>query len=244
MGPLVQAIINTGKPTIVVYSSGKPITEPWISKSAAALVQQFYPSEEGGNALADILYGQINPSGKLSVGFPHDVGSLPIFYDFLNSGRAGADTGSVASDGTIKFGHAYAIGTPEPLYEFGYGKSYTTFKYSDVTLSAHSAQSTSDDTVTATVRVTNAGSKDGQEVVQLYVEDVIASVTVPNKSLKGFKKVFIRAGETVEVKIPVKIQDLGLWDIRMKYVVEPGAFVFAVGSSSKDIKTSATLVVR
>jgi beta-glucosidase len=244
MGPLVQAIINTGKPTVVVYSSGKPITEPWVSKSASALVQQFYPSEEGGNALADILYGNVNPSGKLSVSFPYDVGTLPTYYDYLNSGRSVEDAGSIRSNGSITFGHQYAIGTPEPLYEFGYGKSYTTFKYSNVTLSSHSAASTSNESITATVHVTNSGTMDGQEVVQLYVEDVIASVAVPNKSLKGFKKVFIRAGETVEVKIPVKVQDLGLWDIRMKYVVEPGAFVFWVGASSKDLKTSATLVVR
>jgi beta-glucosidase len=243
MGPLVQAIINTGKPTVVVYSSGKPITEPWISKSASALVQQFYPSEEGGHALADILYGNVNPSGKLSVSFPHDVGSLPIFYDFLNSGRSGADSGTVSSNGSIEFGHAYAIGTPEPLYEFGYGKSYTTFKYSNVTLSSYSTASTSDESIIATVDVTNTGSVDGQEVVQLYVQDVIASVAVPNKSLKGFKKISIRKGETVEVRIPVKIQDLGLWDVRMKYTVEPGEFVFHIGTSSKDIKARATLVL-
>jgi beta-glucosidase len=243
MGPLVQAVIDTGKPTIVVYSSGKPITEPWISKSASALVQQFYPSEEGGHALADIIYGNVNPSGKLSVSFPHDVGSLPIFYDFLNSGRSGADSGSISSNGSIQFGHAYAIGTPEPLYEFGYGKSYTTFQYSNVTLSSYNTASTSGESIIAAVQVKNTGSVDGQEVVQLYVEDVIASVTVPNKSLKGFNKVFIRAGETAEVKIAVKIQDLGLWNIRMKYTVEPGEFVFYIGTSSKDLRTKTTLVL-
>lgn len=244
MSTLVQAIISTGKPTVVVYSSGKPITEPWISQHATALVQQFYPSEEGGNALASVLYGNVNPSGKLSVSFPHDVGTLPVFYDYLNSGRS-VDPAKMSANGTlVKFGHQYVTGTPKPLYEFGYGKSYTTFLYSNVSLSSHSAQSTSNDSITATVRITNTGMMDGAEVVQLYVQDVIASVVVPNKSLKGFKKVFIKKGESVDVDIAVKIQDLGLWDARMKYVVEPGAFVFWIGASSKDLKSSATLVVR
>ncbi|RDI87940.1 hypothetical protein Vi05172_g2122 [Venturia inaequalis] len=244
MPALVKAIVSTGKPTVVIYSSGKPITEPWISHHATALVQQFYPSEEGGNALASILYGDINPSGKLSVSFPHDVGTLPVFYDYLNSGRS-VDPAETSANGTVvKFGHQYVTGTPEPIYEFGYGKSYTTFSYSNVSLSSHSAQSASTDSVTATVRVTNTGAMDGAEVVQLYVQDVIASVVVPNKSLKGFQKVFIKKGESVNVSISVKIQDLGLWDARMKYVVERGAFVFWIGASSKDMKTSATLVVR
>jgi beta-glucosidase len=245
MPALVKAIIDTQKPTIVVYSSGKPITEPWISAQASALVQQFYPSEEGGNALADVLFGAHNPSGKLAVSFPQDVGTLPIFYDYLNSGRSTPlDAGEISANGTIKFGHQYVVGTPEPIYEFGYGKSYSTFTYANLTLSSHSAQSTSDGTITATIRVYNNGPFDGHEVVQVYVQDVIASVVVPNKSLKGFKKVFIRSGESVDVSIPIKVQDLGLWDMRMRYVVEPGAFVFWVGASSKDLRASATLVVR
>ncbi|KAF2433619.1 putative beta-glucosidase [Tothia fuscella] len=243
MGPLVKAIIDTGKPTVVVFSSGKPITEPWISEKASGLVQQFYPSEEGGNALADVLFGNVNPSGKLSVSFPWDVGTLPIFYDYLNSGRT-IDAGDTNANGTIKFGHQYVTGTPQPLYEFGHGKSYTTFKYSNVTLSTQSVSRTSNDTITASVSVTNSGSVDGQEVVQLYVQDVISSVVVPNQSLKGFEKTMIRAGETAKVNIAVKVQDLGLWDRRMKYVVEAGAFVFKIGSSSKDIRGTATLLVQ
>jgi beta-glucosidase len=243
MGPLVNAIIDTGKPTVVVYSSGKPITEPWISEKAAALVQQFYPSEEGGNALADILFGDVNPSGKLSVSFPYNVGTLPIFYDYLNSGRT-TDPGQTSDNGTIKFGHQYVTGTPEALYEFGYGKSYASFSYSNVTLSTTSISSTSNEKITATVQVKNTSPFDGQEVIQLYVEDVIASVVVPNKSLKGFKKVMIKAGETSKISISVPLQDLGLWDLRMKYVVEPGSFVFKVASSSRDIKSSAILVVK
>ena len=240
MGPLVQAIIETGKPTVVVYSSGKPITEPWISNSSSALVQQFYPSEQGGNALADVLYGKQNPSGKLSVSFPHDVGTLPIYYDYLNSGRT-TDPGYITANNTLVFGHQYVLDTPQPLYEFGYGKSYTTFEYSNVTLSTHNTSASG--TVAATVQVTNTGKYDGQEVVQVYVQDVLASVAVPNMALKGFQKAMIRAGQTQSMSIPIDVSQLGVWDINMNYVVEPGDFVVWAGSSSKDLRGNATFTV-
>ncbi|KAF2711586.1 glycoside hydrolase family 3 protein [Pleomassaria siparia CBS 279.74] len=242
MGPLVQAIIATGKPTVVVFQSGKPVTEPWISKHAAAVVQQFYGGEQAGNALADVLFGNVNPSGKLSVSVPHDVGSLPVFYDYLNSGRgASSDAGQEFDNGTLVFGHQYVLGTPQPLYEFGYGLSYSNFSYSDVTLSQSTASTT--DTITASVSVTNTSPVDGKEVVQIYVQDVVASVAVPNVELKGFKKVFVKAGETVKVDVELKVADWGLWDMSMKYVVEPGEFVVWVGSSSLDMRGNGTVVV-
>lgn len=240
MPHLVQAIINTGKPTVVVFSSGKPITEPWISTNASALVQQFYPSEEGGNALADVLFGDVNPSGKLSVGFPYDVGTTPIYYDYLNSGRSTAP-GMAYPNGTLLFGHQYVLNTPIPLYEFGYGKSYSTFQYSALKLSKTNA--TASDTITATVQVTNNSTRDGTEVVQLYAKDLISSVVVPNIVLKGFSKVPIAAGKTETVEIPFAVQDLGLWNINMQYVVEPGDFAIVVGSSSADLRSNATLTV-
>lgn len=243
MGPLVKAIIDTGKPTVVVYQSGKPITEPWISRNAGALVQQFYPSEQGGNALADILFGDVNPSGKLSVSFPYDVGTLPVYYDYLNSGRAITDSGRIFPNGSIAFGHQYVTNTPNPLYEFGFGRSYTTFAYADVTLSQATAPANSNGQVTASVAVTNSGTVDGQEVVQLYVSDVIASVDVPHLQLKGFQKVLVQAGQTQTVHIPVNIQDLGLWNINMDYVVEPGDFVFYAAASSLDLRGNATLTL-
>jgi len=240
MPHLVSAIIKTGKPTVVVFSSGKPITEAWISRNASALVQQFYPSEEGGNALADVLFGDVNPSGKLSVGFPYDVGTLPVYYDYLNTGR-GSSPGREYDNGTLVFGPEYVLNSPMPLYEFGYGKSYSTFHYSDLKLSKTNATTT--DSITATVQVTNNSTRDGTEVIQLYVRDLITSITVPNLMLKGFSKVPIRAGETATVQIPLEIKDLGLWDISMRYVVEPGDFMIFVGSSSADLRSNATLTV-
>lgn len=242
---LVKAIIDTGKPVIVVFQSGKPVTEPWISDQAAAVVQQFYPGEQGGAALADVLFGDVNPSGKLSVSIPHDVGSLPVFYDYLNSGRyAGGSSssgGRIYPNGTLKFGSSYALGTPEALYDFGYGLSYSNFTYSNVSLSKTKASAS--DTITASVSVTNKSPVDGKEVVQFYVQDVVASVVVPNKQLKGFKKVLIKAGETVDVKVDLEVKDWGLWDLRMKYVVEKGDFIVHAGSSSRDLRGNATVTV-
>jgi beta-glucosidase len=241
-GPLVQAIISTGKPTIVLYSSGKPVTEPWISENAAALVQQFYPGEQGGSGLADVLFGDVSPSGKLSVSIPHSVGTLPVYYDFLNSGRGlDGDAGQVYANGTLMFGHQYVLDTPQPLYEFGYGLSYANFTYGDVRVSKKEVGA--NDTITATVSVTNTGKMDGKEVVQFYVQDVVASVVVPNKELKGFKKVMVKAGQTFDVSVELDVSKWGLWDRKMKYVVEQGDFLVHVGASSMDLRGNATVSV-
>ncbi|KAI1257985.1 hypothetical protein MGN70_001030 [Eutypa lata] len=241
MPHLVKAIIDTGKPTVVVFSSGKPITEPWISDAASALVQQFYPSEQGGNALADVLFGDVNPSGKLSVSFPYDVGTTPIYYDHLNSARAYPNPGNVYENGTMVFGDNYVLSSPLPLYEFGYGQSYSTFTYSGLALSQTTATAT--DTVTVSVDVTNESERDGAEVVQLYVRDEISSVVVPNIQLKGFSKVEIAAGATETVEIELDVAELGLWDLGLEYVVEPGDFTILVGSSSADFRANTTLTV-
>ena len=240
MGPLVQAVIETGKPTIVVYSSGKPITEPWISENAHALVQQFYPGEQGGAGLADVLYGDVNPSGRLSVSFPYDVGTLPVYYDFLNSGRS-TEAGKIWPNGTLQFGHQYVLNTPQPLYEFGYGLSYTNFTYGNVSLSK--TEVSADEKVTVTVSVTNPSEWDGKEVVQVYVQDVLASIVVPNIELKGFKKVSVKAGATVDVSVELDVSKWGLWNRTMDYVVEKGEFIVHVGSSSKDFRGNGTVTV-
>lgn len=241
MPRLVKAIIDTGTPTVVVYSSGKPITEPWISEEAAALVQMFYQGEQGGHALADILYGDVNPSGKLSVSFPWDIGTAPSYYDHLKSARRDPNPGQVYANGSMEFGSNYVLNSPLPMYEFGYGLSYSEFKYSNLQLSATDVSAS--DTVTVRVDITNEGDIDGKEVVQVYVSDVLASVDVPNKRLKGFSKVLVKAGETETVKIDLEVKEWGLWDQKMKYVVEPGDFIVLVGSSSEDFRGNATVTV-
>lgn len=241
MPRLVKAAIDTGKPTVVVFSSGKPITEPWISDQAAALVQQFYQSEEGGHALADVLYGEVNPSGKLSVSFPYDVGTLPIYYDHLNSARGSPDAGRVHENGTLEFGTSYVLESSLALYGFGYGLSYSEFEFSD--LSVSQANVSASDTVTASVVVTNMSERDGAEVVQVYVRDDVASVEVPRYTLKGFKKVMVEAGSSETVEIDLPVEAWGLWNRRMEYVVEPGDFTVMVGNSSEDIKGNVTVTV-
>ncbi|PYI33826.1 glycoside hydrolase [Aspergillus indologenus CBS 114.80] len=240
---LVQQIIATGKPTVVVFSSGKPITEPWLSANgtAAALIQQFYPSENGGLALADVLFGHHNPSGRLPISFPRDVGSLPVYYDYLNSGRQVRKPGARYANGTLEFGREYVLDTPDVWFGFGHGESYSTFEYSDVQVTPVVAQAI--DNVTITIDVKNTSDRDGKEVVQLYVVDPISSVVTPNKQLKGFQKVFIPAGETATVSMKVSVSGLGLWNAGMQYVVEPGEFIAHVGRSSTDLRGNGSFFV-
>ncbi|EPS39765.1 hypothetical protein H072_6445 [Dactylellina haptotyla CBS 200.50] len=243
---LVRAIADTGKPTVVVFSSGKPITEDWIANYTSALVQQFYPSEQGGNALADVLFGDYNPSGKLSVSFPHDIGTAPAFYDYLNSARSWPDPGKEYENGTLVFGHNYVLNNPVPWYTFGFGRSYTTFKFSNVKLNKKTipfAEAQTTATITAIVDVTNTGDRDGQEVVQVYIRDLVSSVVTPNQLLKGFSKVMLKAGETKNVRIQIPVSDLGLWNLAMQYEVERGDFEVAVGNSPIDIFGTATFSV-
>ncbi|KKK22759.1 putative beta-glucosidase [Aspergillus rambellii] len=242
-GDLVKAIAATGVPTIVVLSSGKPISDSWLANGTTALIQQFYPSEQGGNALADVLFGDYNPSGKLSVSFPRYVGDLPVYYDYLNSGRSIGDSGYETANGTLVFGHQYVLGNPVPWYPFGYGKSYSEFEYGGVSLDKSHVSAS--DTVTVSVAVTNThATLEGTEVVQVYVVDEISTVDVPNRMLRGFEKVVIPPGNTETVQVQVRVQELGLWNTRMKYVVEPGAFQVLVGSSSADIRGNATFYVQ
>lgn len=192
-----------------------------------------------------MLFGDYNPSGKLSVSFPRFVGNIPNYYDYLNSGRAGGDPGHIYANGTLDFGHQYVLGNPEPWYPFGYGKSYSSFEYGSVSVDKMHVSACDDDgAVTVRVDVTNTDShRAGTEVVQVYIVDEIASVVVPNRQLKGFEKVVIPAGETKTVEVPIMVQDLGLWNTFMDYVVESGVFMALVGSSSTDIWGNATFYV-
>jgi beta-glucosidase len=158
----------------------------------------------------------------------------------LNSGRS-TDAGAILPNGTLQFGHQYVLNTPQPLYEFGYGLSYANFTYSNISLSKTNVSAS--DVITASVKVTNTSPVDGKEVVQMYVQDVFASVVVPNMELKGFKKVLVKAGATVDVSVELSVGSWGLWNRKMEYVVEKGEFVVHVGSSSKDLRGNATVTV-
>ncbi|KAF4600387.1 hypothetical protein EYR38_005012 [Pleurotus pulmonarius] len=236
---LVKAVEATGKPTVVVFVSGKPVAEPWIQAHADAVIQQFYPGEKGGLALAEIIFGDVNPSGKLPVSFPRDVGTTPVFYNYLKGSRP-LDPGSVLDDGTLHFGHQYVLDSPVPLWSFGHGLSYTTFSYSNIALTPSTVSKNGKFTVSVTV--SNTGAVAGKEVVQIYVTDIVASVVTPNQELVGFQKVEIPAGESKIVSIDIQASQLAVWSLRNAWVVESGEFLVKVGTSEQSF-ANATLTV-
>ncbi|SEO35337.1 glycoside hydrolase family 3 N-terminal domain-containing protein [Paenibacillus sp. OV219] len=221
---LAQAIHQLGKRLIVVYINGRPIVEPWIDEHADAIVEAWYPGQEGGAALADILFGDVNPSGRLTISVPKHVGQLPVYYY-----------------GKRSRGKRYLEMDVMPRYPFGYGLSYTTFEYSGLTLS--SEQISADGETVATVSVTNTGTVAGTEVVQLYIGDKVSSITRPAKELKGFARVELEPGEAREVSFTIGREQLQMLDRQLKPVVEPGEFEIMVGQHVEDV-IGATLVVR
>ncbi len=234
---LIKAVHATGKPVIVVLLSGKPFAIPWIKENIPGVIVQWYPGEQGGVALADMILGKVNPSGKLNYSFPRSVGQLPCYYNYLPT-----DKGFYHSPGSKnKPGKDYVFSTPESLWAFGYGLSYTKFDYISATTSRNDYNK--EDTIDINVLVHNSGKCDGQEVVQVYVRDCVSSVVTPIQELKGFKKVFIKRGDTVSVKIRIPIIELSLYDKDMKKKVEPGTFELQIGSASNDIRIKKKVTV-
>lgn len=221
---LVQEIYKLGKPVIVVYINGRPIVEPWIDEHAHAIVEAWYPGQEGGNAIADILFGDVNPSGRLTISVPKHVGQLPVYYN-----------------GKRSRGKRYLEMDNKPQYPFGFGLTYTEFRYDRLQVSPQ--QIGPDEEAYVQIEVTNAGNAAGAEVVQLYVKDKISSVTRPNKELKGFRKVHLEAGETKTVSFTISREHLQLIDQSCEPVVEDGEFIIMVGKNAEDV-VSANLIVR
>jgi beta-glucosidase len=221
---LIKAIHATGKPYAVVLMNGRPLTINWVAENSPAILETWFAGTEAGNAIADVLFGDVNPGGKLPVTFPRSVGQIPLYYNALPTGRP-----FKAED---KYTSKYLDIPNTPLYAFGYGLSYTTFRFSNLRLSAD--QVTQNGKLTVSVDLENTGSRDGTEVVQLYTRDLAASVSRPVKELKGFSRVFLKAGEKRTVQITVNVRDLGFYDARNRYVVEPGEFALMVGNSSED----------
>jgi beta-glucosidase len=241
MADLVMAITDTDTPTIVILSSGVPVTEPWLTYAADALIQQFYPGEQGGNALADILFGDVNPSGRLAISMSHSVGTLPVYYNYLKGQKYTGTSGEVFADGTLDFGHDYVLNTPFAWYPFGYGISYSNFTWSNVTIDKTNYTAT--DTVKVSLDVTNVSPVDGQEVVQIYIQDVISSIVTPIQELKGFSKVSVNAGQTSTVDIDVAVADLALWGSGQTWQVEAGEFILYAGKNSADILSQVSFWV-
>ncbi|WP_287678138.1 beta-glucosidase BglX [Bacteroides sp.] len=228
---LLKALLNTGKPVVLTLFTGRPLVLNWEHKNVPAILNVWFGGSETGSAVADVLFGDVNPSGKLTTTFPQSVGQLPLFYAHKNTGRPLAE-----GKWFEKFRSNYIDVSNDPLYPFGYGLSYTTFEYGDVKLSANSMDANGE--ITATVSVKNTGKYDGNEVVQLYIRDLVASVTRPVKELKGFEKVFIKAGETKEISFKINVEMLKFYNFDIDYVFEPGDFDVMIGPNSRDLKSA------
>ncbi len=226
---LLAALKATGKPVVMVLVTGRPLTLVEEDARMDAILNVWSPGSEGGRAVADVLFGDVNPSAKLTTTFPRSVGQLPLYYNHKNTGRPHPDDAPYK-----KFVSCYIDEINAPLYPFGYGLSYTTFEYGPVTLS--SAEMPLDGSVTASVTVTNTGDRDGDEIVQLYIHDVYATSTRPVKELKGFQKVHIAAGQSVQVDFTLTAEDLSFYNHDLEWVCEPGDFEIMIGSSSRDVQ--------
>lgn len=218
---LLEALKQTGKPLVVVYIEGRPLDKAWAAENADALLTAYYPGAEGGQAVADVLFGDVNPAGRLPISVPAHVGQIPVYYNKLAPRP-----------------HDYVEMTAKPLYPFGYGLSYTSFGYDNLNI-----QKLGECTFEVSFDVANTGERDGEEVVQLYLHDRVATVVQPLQQLKHFKRVFIKKGEAAHLSFVIDAEDLSIINREMKHVVEPGAFDVSIGASSEDIRLRGLLTV-
>ena len=212
----MERIHATGVPTVVVLVTGRPLSTEWIAENVPALLNAWEPGMYGGQAVAEILYGKVNPSAKLAITIPRSVGQTQMIYNHKPS----------------QYFHPYVVTSSEPLYPFGFGLSYTDYEYSDLTLA--SEEIAADGSLKVSVKVTNTGDMAGTEIVQLYLRDVFSQVTRPVKELKDFARVELAAGESKVVEFTVTPDKLMFLDKKLKPIVEPGEFIVMVGSSSAD----------
>jgi beta-glucosidase len=233
---LLRALVKTGKPVVLVLMNGRPMTLTWEDEHVAAILDIWFGGTEVGNAVADVLFGNYNPSGKITASFPRNVGQIPVYYNHLNTGRP-----YVPGEGT-KFKSDYLDVPNTPLYPFGYGLSYTTFSYSDITLNSKTLKPGGK--ITASVNVTNTGTRSGKETVQLYTRQMIGSISRPVKELKGFQQIMLEPGETRKVTFPISVDDLKFYNSDLKYVYEPGAFKVFIGTNSAEVKEADFTLVR
>jgi beta-glucosidase len=229
---LVREIYATGKPTVVVLINGRPLTVNWIFENVPAVLEAWMAGSESGNAIADLLYGDVDPGGKLPVTWPRTVGQVPIYYNHMNTGRP--------PEANNRYTSKYLDVAWTPQFPFGYGLSYTRFRISNLQLAPQ--QIPVDGKLKVSVDVENVGTRAGDEVVQLYIRDVAASMTRPVKELKGFQRVTLRPGEKKRVEFVLAKEQLGFWNRDLQFVVEPGEFKLMVGSSSEDVIETSFVV--
>jgi len=218
---LVKVVYDTGTPVVLVLIDGRPLVLDWMAEMIPAIIEAWLPGEEGGNAVADVLFGDYNPGGKLPISFPRKPGQIPVYYSHKPSGARS------------QFWGDYVDISTQPQFEFGYGLSYTTFKLNNLTIEPRIVKVNG--TVTITVDVENTGDRIGEEVVQLYINDIVASITRPVRELKGFKRITLKPAEKKKVKFELRIGDLSFYGKDMKPTVEPGEFMLGIGHSSSDL---------
>ncbi|MEO9021488.1 MAG: glycoside hydrolase family 3 C-terminal domain-containing protein, partial [Ginsengibacter sp.] len=224
---LVKGIMKTGKPIIVILMNGRPLTISWLHDHVPAILETWFLGTEAGPAIADVLFGDYNPSGKLTMSFPRNTGQIPVYYNHLNTGRP-FQKGN-------KYTSRYIDIPNSPLYPFGYGLSYTDFSYSTIQLNTHELNW--DDSLKISVKITNTGKVAGTEIAQLYIHDLVAEVSRPVKELKGFKRVHLQPGEMASVSFTLNRNDLSFYKKDMTYGTQPGDFEVVVGGSSDATQT-------
>lgn len=233
---LLKALVATGKPVVLVLFTGRPLVLNWEQANVPAILNVWFGGSEAAYAIGDVLFGRVNPSGKLTMSFPQNVGQIPLYYAHKNTGRP-------LHDGKWfeKFRSNYLDVTNEPLYPFGFGLSYTTFAYSDISLSQTSMNMQG--VLTASVNVTNTGALPGGEVVQLYIRDLVGSTTRPVKELKGFERIYLQPGQTRTVTFKIAPEMLKFYNYDLQYVVEPGDFSIMIGPNSRDVQTASIRLI-
>ena len=227
---LLAALLKTGKPVVLVLFTGRPLAIKWENENVPAILNVWFGGSEAGYAISDVLFGDVNPSGKLTTTWPQNVGQVPLYYNHKSTGRPLAE-----GKWFQKFRSNYLDVSNDPVYPFGYGLSYSSFTYGELKLSSTSLKG--NQTLSASIPVTNSGSRDGKEVVQLYIRDVVGSITRPVKELKGFQKISLKAGETKTVTFSINPNDLKFYNSNLKYDWEPGDFVIMIGGNSRDVKS-------
>ena len=227
---LLKALVKTGKPVVLLLFTGRPLILNWESEHIPSILNVWFGGSETGDAVADVLFGKAVPCGKLTTTFPRSVGQLPLFYNHLNTGRPDPDNRVFN-----RYASNYLDESNEPLYPFGYGLSYTDFVYGDLQLSSETLPKNGN--LTASVTVTNKGNHDGYETVQIYLRDIYAEVARPVKELKGFDRIFLKKGESREVKFVLTEDDLKFYNSRLQYIYEPGEFDVMIGTNSRDVQT-------
>jgi len=228
---LLLKLKETGKPVVVVVFSGRPLDLSWEYENFATIIHAWHGGTEAGNALADVLYGDYNPSGKITMTFPRNVGQIPVYYNYLNTGRP--------YNPTNKFSVRHLDLPNDPLFPFGYGLSYSTFEYSPIELSTD--KPAGNNKITASVTVKNNSKIAGEEVVQLYIADPVASVSRPLKELKGFQKINLLPGESKKVTFEIGTDMLKYYNSKLEYNWEPGEFIIYIGTNSSKVETAKVM---